>query len=251
VLVVLGALAGCSPSSPAARTALAVAAAASLRPAVAALTEAYEAEHDVTLTVSADSSAALRTQVEEGARFDVFLAADTRNPQALADAGLADEPVRFAANAVALVVPAANPGLIRDPADLARPGLRLIAAGEEVPITRYADEVLRNLAATQPDPAGFEAAVRANIASREENVAAVVARIALGEGDAAFVYATDAQATEDLSVIAISDEMNVRAVYAGVVPRAATQPAEGGAFLAWVAGAEGRAVLAPFGFMAP
>ena len=41
------------------------------------------------LTIATDSSAALETQIEQGAPADVFLSADTTNPKKLVDAGLA------------------------------------------------------------------------------------------------------------------------------------------------------------------
>ena len=53
----------------------------------------------MTLTIATDSSAALETQIEQGAPADVFLSADTTNPQKLVDKGLASgEPVPFAEN---------------------------------------------------------------------------------------------------------------------------------------------------------
>ncbi len=42
------------------------------------------------LTISTDSSAALETQIEQGAPADVFLSADTTNPQKLVDGGFAE-----------------------------------------------------------------------------------------------------------------------------------------------------------------
>ena len=45
-----------------------------------------------TLTISTDASSALETQIEQGAPADVFLSADTTNPQKLVDEGLADGP---------------------------------------------------------------------------------------------------------------------------------------------------------------
>ena len=81
---------------------------------------------------------------------------------------------------------------MQSPADLAEPGVRIVAAGPGVPITRYADEALAQLAATMPDPEAFADAVAANIVSREDNVRAALAKVELGEGDAAFVYRTDA-----------------------------------------------------------
>lgn len=230
-----------------------IAAAASLRNAVTALTAAYSAGHPgTTFVVSTDSSAALRTQVEQGAPIDVFLSADVRNAQALADAGLAaGAPVSFAANAVALVVPASNPAAIATPADLARPGVRVIAAGPEVPITAYADRVVAALGSQPGYPPGYAASVAGNTVSREDNVAAVLAKVELGEGDAGFVYVTDAAASGKVTTIPIPAAANVRAEYAGVVVAASRHRDAATAFLAWVAGTDGQAVLRPFGFLAP
>jgi len=258
-LLATGALAGCTSAplvgdspSPGASIELRVAAAASLRTAIVALGDAYSAAHPGTaITVATESSAALRTQIEQGAPFDVFLSADEANPQALADQRLtAGDPIPFARNAVALVVPADNPAAIETPADLARPGIRLVAAGARVPITIYADRVIANLGSITGYPPGYVAAVDANTVSREDNVAAVLAKVELGEGDAGFVYATDAAGSAKIRSIAIPAAARVQARYAGVVIGngrvvAATD------FLDWVVGPAGQAVLRPLGFLAP
>lgn len=232
---------------------LSVAAAASLRVAATRLAAAFEASRPgVTITVATDSSAALRTQIEQGAPFDVFLSADVANPIDLAKAGLiAGDPIPFTANTVALVVPADDPAGIASPADLARPGLRLVAAGANVPITAYADQVIANLGSLAGYPAGYAAAVRANTVSREDNVAAVLAKVELGEGDAGFVYATDAAGSTKVRAIEIPGDANVRAEYAGVVVKASAHMDLAAAFLSWVAGPAGQAILRPLGFQAP
>ncbi len=70
--------------------------------------------------IATDSSAALRTQIEAGAPADVFLSADTSNPDKLVDGGLAlGDPVTYAGNTLALIVPARQPGRHPDPG---RPG---------------------------------------------------------------------------------------------------------------------------------
>ena len=222
-----------------------------------AVLEAVEAEYEkanpgTTLTVSTDSSAALETQIEQGAPADVFLSADTSNPQKLVDAGLAaGEPVAFAGNKLTLIVPADNPAGIATPADLARDGLRIIAAGDEVPITKYATQLVDNLAGQAGAPADFAAAYAANVASKEDNVSAVVAKIALGEGDAGIVYVTDAAAADGVETIDVPDAANVPATYAGVVVGASPNQAAASAFLEWLAGPDGQAVLAEFGFLPP
>ena len=76
-----------------------------------------------------------------------------------------------------MIVPADNPAGIRTPADLAKPGVKIIATGDEVPITKYANQLLASLAKAPGYPVDFEAAYQANIASREDNVKAVVAKL--------------------------------------------------------------------------
>ena len=234
---------------------LTIFAAASLKAALEAAKATYEPStwnrHGLVITISTDSSAALRTQIEQGAAADLFLSADTRNPQALVDAGLTDgDAVAFAGNLLTIIVPSDNPGGVATPAGLATSGLKIIAAGDEVPITKYATELVANLAGLSGYPADFEAAYAANIVSREENVGSVVAKISTGEGDAAIVYVTDA-AADDVLQIEVPAEANVPATYAGVVVKSSRQAPMAHEFLGWLAGAEGQAVLAEFGFRPP
>jgi molybdate transport system substrate-binding protein len=87
--------------------------------------------------------------------------------------------------------------------------------------------------------------------SREDNARAVVAKVALGEGDAALVYATDARATPDVAMIEVPRATNVAAIYAGVVIGATAHPEAAAAFLAWLAGADGQTILGRHGFGPP
>jgi molybdate transport system substrate-binding protein len=242
---------GSSPASPS--DPLSIYAAASLKDALAEIKPAYEAAvPGMVLTVATDSSSTLRTQIEEGAPADVFLSADQKNPQALVDAGLADgQAVDFAGNLLTIIVPADNPAGIEAPADLGRPGVKVVAAGDEVPITKYATQVIANLAADPASPADFTGAYARNVVSKEENVKAVVAKIELGEGDAAIVYVTDARVSSDVGTIEIPAAANVEATYAGVVVGTSTHTDAARAFLGWLAGPDGAETLAGFGFQPP
>jgi len=241
------------PSQGSGSVELTVLAAASLAAALEEAATAYETEHpEATLTLSTDSSAALRTQIEQGAPADVFLSADTTNPDKLVEAGLvAGSPVAFAGNLLTIVVPEGNPAGISTPADLAREGVRIVAAGEEVPITRYATQTVDLLAGLPGYPAGFAAAYAANVVSREDNVTAIVAKLELGEGDAGIVYVTDARATDRVEQVTIPGEANAPATYAGVVLRSSSHGEAAAEFLAWLAGPRGQAILADFGFTPP
>ena len=161
VMIVAGCGIGSSAPGPVPMD-LTVAAASSLRDAVTALTGSWAADHPgITFTFTTDSSATIRAQIEQGAPVDVFLSADTRNPQALAEGGLVEGlPVTFAANALALVVPTDNPAGITEPADLARPGVRVVGAADSVPIAAYTARVIAALGASTADPAYSRRPVR-------------------------------------------------------------------------------------------
>jgi molybdate transport system substrate-binding protein len=243
-----------SNSSPGPKaTELTIYAAASLKGALEAARTAYEAATPgTTITLAIDASSTLRTQIEQGAPADLFLSADERNPAALVDAGLSDgAAVDFAGNAVVLIVPPTNPAGIDTPADLAVPGIKIVAAGADVPITRYATQAVAALALEPGYPADLAARYDANVVSREDNVKAVVAKIELGEGDAAIVYATDARASAKVRTIPIPPTSGVPVAYAGVVLKSSAETAAGHAFLGWLVGPAGQAVLSRFGFLPP
>jgi len=260
VALLVAACAGTSPSprpvqsttggaiqpAPAAR--LTIYAASSLKSALMKVETAVAGQFE--LTISTDSSTALEAKIEQGAPADVFLSADTANPQKLVDKGLAaGTVVTFAGNLLTVIVPKANPAAIRSPADVAKPGVKIIAAATGVPIQKYADKLVANLAKESGYPAGFATAYAANVISREDNVGAVASKISLGEGDAAIVYATDAKAWDNIATVAVPADANVPATYGGVVVLGSTNQAAADGFLAWLAGPDGRAILATFGFL--
>lgn len=128
-------------------------------------------------------SSQLAQQIRQGAPADVFLSASPGYTQGLYAAGLVRRPVAFATNRLVLIVPRRNPAAIRSVADLARRGdLKLVVAGAKVPIGLYTREVLKRL--------GLLRVLRKAV-SQEPDVKGVVAKVALGEADAGFVYATD------------------------------------------------------------
>ncbi len=228
-------------------------AAASLRDVLASLSSKYaEVAPWVTLTISTGASSALRTQIEQGAPADVFLSADTKNPAALVTAGLtAGEAKIFADNRLTIVVPTSNPAGIHTPGDLARSGVKIVAAGDAVPITKYAAELVTNLVGLPGSPPGFAESYAANVVSREDDVKAVVAKIELGEGDAAIVYATDAFSSDAVTTIPIPPDAEVIPQYAGAVIGRSAHLDDARAFLDWLNGPEAQAIFHEFGFQSP
>ena len=232
---------------------LEVYAAASLKQAMARVETAFEASNPgSTLTVSTDSSAALESKIEQGAPADVFLSADTTNPQKLVDGGFATGAVTpFAGTVLTIIVPSDNPAGIQRPADLANDGIKIVAAGDAVPITRYATQLVDNLAGEPGYPADFAAGYAANVVSQEDNVSGIVTKVELGEGDAGIVYVTDAAGSDAVATIDVPDEANVPATYGGVVVKSSPDQEAAARFLAWLAGRGGQAVLAELGFQPP
>jgi molybdate transport system substrate-binding protein len=118
-----------------------------------------------------------------------------------------------------------------------------------VPITKYATQLVDNLAKEAGYPADYAADYAKNIASKEDNVKAVVAKVELGEGDAGIVYVTDAKASDKVATVDVPDPANVPATYDGVVVKASKDAAAAKAFLDWLAGPQGQAIFGGLGFL--
>ena len=126
----------------------------------------------------------LAAQIQQGAPADVFASANTKLPQQLYAQGLVEKPVIFTRNALILIVPRSNPAGIHSVYDLRTAGVKLDIAAAGVPVGDYTRTVLHNLGLDD---------VAANAVSQETDVREVLAKVALGEADAGFVYTTDAR----------------------------------------------------------
>jgi molybdate transport system substrate-binding protein len=239
-------LLGCTATD--ARQGLEVFAASSLTDVFTALEPGFEARHpDVDLRLAFGGSQALRLQLEHGARAAVFASADARQVQALAAAGRVRRQAVLAENRLVLVTPPDDPAGIAGVEGLGRG--RLVLGGGEVPIGAYAEALLD--AATARLGPEWRARVEASIASREPNVRLVLAKVELGEADAAIVYRTDAVGVPGVRVVPVPAELDVRARYPIATVSASAHPELAAQFVAFVRSAEGRAVLVARGFEAP
>jgi molybdate transport system substrate-binding protein len=168
----------------------------------------------------------LRAQLEQGAPGSVFASADRRQMEAAVEAGVVEGgTVRvFATNRLVVLVPASNPAKIGRFADLSRPGVRIAVADPAVPAGRYTREMLDR---AKEDGwvlgPGFVTGFESNIVTREQSVAGVVAKVALGEVDAGVAYESDLAAARPGSVVEVRlpNGLPPRAEYvAGVTVRA-------------------------------
>lgn len=231
-----------SPADGGDPTRLTVFAAASLTEAFGELTDAFAAAHSgVRVDVNAAGSQTLAHQINQGAPADVFASAAAEQMAAVGDAGnLAAKPRVFAANRLTIAVEEGNPRGVRAVADLADPDLVVVLPGEQVPAGAYARRVLG------------AAGVTVRPASREADVRAALGRVALGEADASVVYVSDVAASDGrVDGVAIPADANVTVAYPIAALAGASDLAIARAFVAFVLGEDGQAILTRHGLQAP
>ncbi len=196
-------------------------------------------------------SPTLRTQLEQGAKADVYASADQPNMAMALQAGVIQDAGRvFVKNSLVIITPKSNPGKVTTPADLKKSGLKLVLAAPAVPAGNYARQ---SFASMEKDPAfgaGFADAVQKNVVSNESNVKQVVVKVQLGEADAGVVYGTDVtkDVAPDLRQVAIPTQFNVTAEYPIALTKTPRNPSVAAAFVAFVIGPDGQSILKKYGF---
>jgi molybdate transport system substrate-binding protein len=244
------ALAACNGSNArsAPRT-LTVYAAASLTDAFTEMGTSFEASHPgVTVAFNFGGSQNLRTQIEQGAAADVFASANAKEMDTLVAQKLIapEAPKIFLTNQLVVILPKDNPAGVTSLEDLAKPGLKLVLAAEEVPAGRYTRQVLDQLNARLG--ADYKNKVLANVVSNENNIRQAVTKVQLGEADASIVYVSDAVAAPELQRIAIPADVNVIAQYPIAVLKGSANSELANEFITYVLSAAGQATLQKWGF---
>ena len=205
----------------------------------------------VEITPQFAGSPALRTQLEQGARADIYASADLAQMNLALQGGVVQDAGKtFARNSLVIITPRDNPGGVSAPVDLKKSGLKLVVAAPEVPVGNYARQSLALMGKDAALGAGFSAAALRNVVSNESNVRQVVAKVELGEADAGIVYGTDV--TQDvapkLAVIEIPAQFNVVAEYPIALTKNAGNARAARALIDFVLSREGQDVLKKYGF---
>ena len=222
-------------AASAARPQLTVYAAASLTNVFPAI-DSYE-------KYSFGGSNALAAQITQGAPADVFASANMSLPTGLFQSRLCSKPVVFTRNKLVIVVPKSNPAHIRNAYDLTRSGVKIDIAAKGVPVGGYTLQVLQNMNLTS--------AVMKNVVSQETDVREVLAKVALGEADAGFVYSTDARTVaKKVLVIKIPAWAQPKVQYGICVVASSAHRSAAHAFVKRVLSKSGQRKLHRFGFLA-
>jgi molybdate transport system substrate-binding protein len=183
----------------------------------------------------------LAFQIQQGAPADVFAAASPKYPELLYQQGLVEKPIQFATNTLVLIVPKANPAGIHTVDDLTKPGVKIVIGDAAVPVGSYTRTVLKNL--------GMTDAVMKNVVSNETDVRNVLAKVALGEADAGFVYVTDAKTVRGkVGVIALRPSAQPQVIYEAAVVKSSKYRKADYAFLTRLIRPAGQKLLESFGF---
>lgn len=229
--------------------------------AAASLTEAFDAaapvftkKTGIAVRLNYGGSDTLATQIKQGAPADVFVSANLAQMQVVADSGLLAGPAKiFARNRLVLISSKSDTIRTTRPADLAKPGVKVVLAARTVPVGSYSRAAFGKLSGQDGYPSDFAAAVEKNVVSNELDVKAIVTKISLGEGDAGVVYSTDVTP-------AVAPQLNVSPFPAAVAPDIEypiaalknAQNAKGArAFVDYVLSPEGRTFLKARGFISP
>ncbi|RHU88221.1 molybdate ABC transporter substrate-binding protein [Ruminococcus sp. OM08-7] len=145
---------------------------------------------DVAILYNADSSGTLQTQIEEGARCDIFFSAADKQMNALVDEDLAkkDTVEDILENKVVLIKPKDGETKVTGFENITD-AANIALAGDSVPVGQYAREIFDNLGITDE--------VNKMEINEGKNVSEVLAAVSEGSNEIGIVYATDAASVAD------------------------------------------------------
>ena len=145
---------------------------------------------DVEILYNADSSGTLQTQIEEGARCDIFFSAADKQMNSLVDENLAkkDTVEDILENKVVLIKPKDGETKVTGFENITD-AANIALAGDSVPVGQYAREIFDNLGITDE--------VNKMEINEGKNVSEVLAAVSEGSNEIGIVYATDAASVAD------------------------------------------------------
>lgn len=234
-------------TGPALADEVVVFAAASLKTALDGVAADYQAATGNTVTISYAGSNALAKQIIEDAPADIFFSASKSWMDEVEKAGLVADGTRgnLLGNTLVLVAHGkdATPVELTQGTDLKSllgDGKLSMAMVDSVPAGQYGKEALENL--------GLWTTVEGAVA-QSENVRAALALVATGEAPYGIVYASDAVADENVSVVATFPEDSHKPItYPAALLKSAADPADK-AFLEALSAAAADAKFTEQGFI--
>jgi len=246
VTILVGGVPGPTPRQAAAQGAVVVFAAASLKNALDDVVAQWEAETGGAVTVAYAGSSALARQIQQGAPADVFISANVAWMDELEADGLIRPGSRrdLLRNRLVLIAHGRDAAPVEVAAGFDLPGLlgdgRLaMALVDAVPAGLYGKAALSAL--------GVWDSVAPRVA-QADNVRAALALVARGEAPYGIVYATDATADDNVTVVAtFPAESHPPIVYPAALA-AGSDAGDAAALLAYLGSAPARPLFERQGF---
>ena len=195
-LAVLASLVGCGAKKEAKTKELTILAAASLSDVCDELKDIYEKDHDIKLNFSYGSSGALQTQIEEGAKADLFFSASVDQMNTLSSKKMIDKKSvkNLLENKVILIANKDSKKDIKSFEDLATDEVKMVGMGdpESVPAGKYAKQVFESLKIWD------KVKKKANFGTDVRNV---LNWVEANEVDCGVVYETDAKISDKVKIL--------------------------------------------------
>jgi molybdate transport system substrate-binding protein len=236
-------------------TELNIFAAASLTDAFKEIGMKFEAANPGTkLIFNFAGSQQLSQQIGQGAPADVFASANNRQMDVMIQSGqvISGTQRTFVRNRLVVIYPKDNPARLTTLKDLAKPGIKLVLAAKDVPVGGYALDFLARASKLPDYTEAYSPTVLANVRSYEENVKAVLSKVALGEADAGIVYTSDIalDSADKIGRLDIPDNLNTIAAYP-IAPIKDSQHADlAKKFVEYVLSPAAQQILVKYGFIA-
>jgi molybdate transport system substrate-binding protein len=233
-------LGGCHDNS---RVSLTISAAASLQEAIGEVETVYRFGHTtVDFRNNFGSSGTLAREVEQGAPVDIFISAAAKPMDDLQGKGLIATGTRVNLLRNSLVLIAPLDSKLQGFAGLSDASTRLIAVGDpaSVPAGQYAQQTLNALHLYDE--------VKGKLVLGKD-VRQVLTYIETGDADAGFVYATDAQISRRVRVVAIVPESaHEPIVYPAAVVKTSENQDAARSFVEFLGSSEAKAIFTKHGY---
>jgi molybdate transport system substrate-binding protein len=246
-IAVWGALfvSSCARPTPRAASTLNVAAAANLTGVFEEVGAAFRKQTGTEVVLSYGSTAQLTQQIDNGAPFDVFAAADTEHIDQLIKNGrlLADSRATYARGQLALWIPKGDKSAIREMKDLTRPEIRFVSVAQPA-LAPYGKAAVEAMQA-----AGIWDALQPKIVYANDIRMARQYAIT-GNADAAFT-AYSLVLKERGSVVRIDPKLHTPIDQALGIVTSSRKPQPARQFTAFLRGSEGRHILSQSGYLIP
>jgi len=225
------------------RTTLTLSAAASLKDAMVEIEAAYKKDHgNVDFRDNFGSSGTLAMEIENGAPVDAFLSAASGPMDDLETKGIIAPGTRQNLLRNSLVLIAPRDSRLKDFDGLADKSVRSIAVGDpaSVPAGHYGEQALAALHLSDK--------LRARLVLGKD-VRQVLTYVETGNADAGIVYATDAQTSGQVRVVAVAPESSHDPiVYPAAVLKASRNNEGARKFIEYLGSSAAKAIFIKHGF---